>query len=278
MASRHNRLQDVFLESWQGVVLGMKNVVLDLLMLWSLTGCFGSADNDHLQHAVVVFNSRSSIPNTITVESALASPISQKVLSGLLAFSSPGPSIGLDLRLEHMSTRRGGWSWTLQVVLHAHSVPILPLILWSPCHGLQALGRWGHTPQSLLDEVFDLCPHVHLSVRFEKGHGLTRDLDHTRLLRASLLDETEANLHHYHPSTLPFWSAVVAKILGQLNLALIRSIARAFLVTSLISRGNLMAIDKSKSSCAFDIRPIAVNACALLRKAAKFFQPLFPAL
>ena len=43
-------------------------------------------------------------------------------------------------------------------------------------------------------------------------------------------------------------------------------------------RGNVMAIDKSKSSCAFDIRPIAVNACALLRKAAKFFQPLFPAL
>ena len=31
----------------------------------------------------------------------------------------------------------------------------------------------------LRDEIFDLCRHAHLSVRLEKGNGLTRDLDHT---------------------------------------------------------------------------------------------------
>ena len=32
----------------------------------------------------------------------------------------------------------------------------------------------------LRDEIFDLCRRAHLSVRLEKGNGLTRDLDHTR--------------------------------------------------------------------------------------------------
>ena len=32
----------------------------------------------------------------------------------------------------------------------------------------------------LWDEIFDLCRHAHLSVSIERGHGLTRDLDHTR--------------------------------------------------------------------------------------------------
>ena len=31
----------------------------------------------------------------------------------------------------------------------------------------------------LQNEIFDLCHHAHLSVRLEKGNGLTRDLDHT---------------------------------------------------------------------------------------------------
>ena len=30
------------------------------------------------------------------------------------------------------------------------------------------------------DEAFDLCCCAHLSIRLENGHGLTRDLDHTR--------------------------------------------------------------------------------------------------
>ena len=32
----------------------------------------------------------------------------------------------------------------------------------------------------LWDDIFDLCRHAHLSVRLEKGNGLTRDLDPTR--------------------------------------------------------------------------------------------------
>ena len=32
----------------------------------------------------------------------------------------------------------------------------------------------------LWDEIFDLCRRAHLSVSVERGHGLTRDLDHTR--------------------------------------------------------------------------------------------------
>ena len=32
----------------------------------------------------------------------------------------------------------------------------------------------------LRDEVFDLCRRAHLSVSVERGHGLTRDLAHTR--------------------------------------------------------------------------------------------------
>ena len=32
----------------------------------------------------------------------------------------------------------------------------------------------------LRDEIFDLCHRTHLSVSVERGHGLTRDLDHTR--------------------------------------------------------------------------------------------------
>ena len=32
----------------------------------------------------------------------------------------------------------------------------------------------------LRDETFDLCRHAHLSVSVERGHDLTRDLDHTR--------------------------------------------------------------------------------------------------
>ncbi|KAL5474462.1 hypothetical protein EMCRGX_G026411 [Ephydatia muelleri] len=174
---------------------------------------FGSADNDHLQHAVVVFNSQVSIPNTITVESALASPISQKVLSGLLAFSSPGPSIGLDLRLEHNEYQTWWLELDTSAALAAETLsngPKCQELGWS-CIPL-AVETYGNSDKEAQDTFSRLASHL------------------------------------------------------------------AIPPTSLISRGNLMAIDKSKSSCAFDIRPIAVNACALLRKAAKFFQPLFPAL
>ena len=51
-----------------------------MLLLSSSSG-FGSADDIHLQHTVVVCNSQVSLPNAITVDSALASPNPQKTLS-----------------------------------------------------------------------------------------------------------------------------------------------------------------------------------------------------
>ena len=45
---------------------------------------FGKADNIHLKQAVAMFNTQVSPFNTITVNSALESPIHQKVLSGLI--------------------------------------------------------------------------------------------------------------------------------------------------------------------------------------------------
>ena len=45
---------------------------------------FGKADNIHLQQAVAMFNTQVSPFNAITVNSALESPIHQKVLSGLI--------------------------------------------------------------------------------------------------------------------------------------------------------------------------------------------------
>ena len=45
---------------------------------------FGKADNIHLKQAVAMFNTQVSPFNAITVNSALESPILQKVLSGLI--------------------------------------------------------------------------------------------------------------------------------------------------------------------------------------------------
>ena len=45
---------------------------------------FGKADNIHLKQAVAMFNTQVSPFNAITVNSALESPIHQKVLSGLI--------------------------------------------------------------------------------------------------------------------------------------------------------------------------------------------------
>ena len=70
-----------------------------------------------------------------------------------------------------MSTRwplGGGWGWILLVSRCAHSALILLLIHVVIRHNL------------LWDEVFNLCHRAHLSVSVERGHGLSRDLAHTR--------------------------------------------------------------------------------------------------
>ena len=72
----------------------------------------------------------------------------------LLAFSSPGPSIGLDLCLEH-NEYQTAIRWWLELNTSGRSTcTFCPDPALDPLghRGLQALGRWGHTPQSLVDE------------------------------------------------------------------------------------------------------------------------------
>ena len=80
-------------DAWSQVQLELKFVGLGLRSLShhaaaafiaSLSFCFGKDDNIHLQQAVAMFNTQVSPFNAITVNSALESPIHQKVLSGLI--------------------------------------------------------------------------------------------------------------------------------------------------------------------------------------------------
>ena len=157
-----------------------------------------------------MINTQASLSNTILVNSVQDSPIPQKVLSGmiqaqhfqiLLQSSSPAnrahllsvaaphasswlsvvPSPGLSLHLEsneyQMAIR--WWLW-------------LDTSGWSMCPdtALDPLGHHAVTCRHggdvvtchnrLRDEVFNLCRRAHLSVSVERGHGLTRDLAHTR--------------------------------------------------------------------------------------------------
>ena len=83
-----------------------------------------------------------------------------------------------------MSTRwplGGGWGWILLVVPYAHSALTTAL---DPLGHHAVTCRHGEDVvichNRLRDEVFDLCCRAHLSVSVERGHGLTRDLAHTR--------------------------------------------------------------------------------------------------
>ncbi|KAL5474556.1 hypothetical protein EMCRGX_G026517 [Ephydatia muelleri] len=153
---------------------------------------FGSADYIHLQQAVVAFNSQVSLPNAITVISVLASPTpTQKVLSGMIEdqlFSTSLESSSHANRACLLSMAAPHSSSWLSVVpspglgLHLESNEYPMAIKWW-------LGLHGHfryegdvviRHNCLRDEIFDLCRHAHLSVRLEKGNGVTRDLDHTR--------------------------------------------------------------------------------------------------
>ena len=175
---------------------------------------YGSADYIHLQQAVVAFNSQVSVPNAISVLSVLASPTpTQKVLSGmienqlfstllessshanracLLSVAAPHssswlsvvPSPGLGLHLESNEYQMA-IKWWLGLDTSGRSMcPFCPDTALDPLghhavtcrHGGDVVIRHNR----LRDEIFDLCRHAHLSVRLEKGNGLTRDLDHTR--------------------------------------------------------------------------------------------------
>ena len=174
---------------------------------------FGSAEDYHLQQAVVTYNSQVSVSEAITVESTLASPITQKVLSGrveeqlfksLLESSSPAnkarllsvsaphaaswlsviPSVSLGLHLEPNEYQVAMRWWLGLDISGGVMCPFCPEI------ALDSLGHHAVTCRHggdvvirhnlLRDVVADLCRRAHLSVLVEKGHGLTRDHSHTR--------------------------------------------------------------------------------------------------
>ena len=175
---------------------------------------FGSADYIHLQQAVVAFNSQVSLPNAISVKSILASPTpTQKVLSGMIEdqlFSTLLESSSHTNRARLLSVAAPHSSSWLSVVpssglgLHLESNEYQMAIKWwlgldttgrsmcpfCPDTALDPLGHHAVTCRHggdvvirhnrLQDDICDLCHHAHLSVKLEKGNGLTRDLDHTR--------------------------------------------------------------------------------------------------
>ena len=80
---------------------------------------------------------------------------------------------------------------------------------------------WSHAIIISRDEVFDLCHRAHLSVSVERGHGLTRDLAHTRLAdiliacwdrgKPAALDLTITS----HHSALSSWVNHVTRLVRQ---------------------------------------------------------------
>ena len=222
-------------DAWSQAQLGLKFGGLGLRSLshhaaaafiasLSFSG-FGKADNIHLQQAVAMFNAQVSPSNVITVNSALESPIHQKVLSGmiqaqhfhiLLESSSPAnrarllsvaashasswlsvvPSPGLGLHLESNEFQMAIRLWLGLDTSGRSMCPFCPDTALDPLghhavtcrHGGDVVTR----DNRLRDEVFDLCRRAHLSVSVERGQTLpTPDL-----LTSSLLAGTEANLWH----------------------------------------------------------------------------------
>ena len=122
-------------------------------------------------------------------------PIPQKVLSGmiqaqqfhiLLESSSPANRARL---LSVAAPHASSWlsvvpSTGLGLHLESKMCPFCPDTALDPLghhavtcrHGGDVVIRHNR----LRDEVFDLCRRAHLSVSVERGHGLTRDLAHTR--------------------------------------------------------------------------------------------------
>ena len=162
----------------------------------------------------MAFNSQVSLPNAISVHFALASPNStQKVLSGmienqlfadlldssshanrarLLSVAAPHsslwlsvvPSTSLGLHLEPNEYRMA-IKWWLRLNTSGRSMcPFCPDTTLDPLSHHAVTCRHGGDVvichNRLRDEIFDLCCRAHLSVSVERGHDLTRDLDHTR--------------------------------------------------------------------------------------------------
>ena len=93
------------------------------------------------------------------------------------------PSPGLGLHLESNEYQMAIKWWLGLDTSGRSTCPFCPNTALDPLGHHAVTCRHGGDVichNRLRDDIFDLCHHAHLSVRLEKGNGLTTDLDHTR--------------------------------------------------------------------------------------------------
>eukprot|EP00731_Ephydatia_muelleri_P022813 Em0015g396a len=167
---------------------------------------FGSADYIHLQQAVVAFNSQVSLPKGFgmiedQLFSTLLESFSHSNRARLLSVAAPHssswlsvvPSPGLGLHLESNEYQMA-IKWWLGLDTSGRSMcPFCPDTALDPLghhavtcrHGGDVVIRHNR----FRDEIFDLCSHVHLSVRLE-GKPAALDITITSPLCPAILGES----------------------------------------------------------------------------------------
>eukprot|EP00731_Ephydatia_muelleri_P007357 Em0003g1605a len=173
----------------------------------------GSADNPHLMRSIVKYNGLVSPPDGISVESILASPIPQRILSQrlddhsfglviaaatdadkarLLSTSAPHaaswlsvvPSIGLGLHLDPNELQIAVKWWLGLDTSRGSSCGLCPDVALDPLGHHAATCRHGGDVvirhNRLRDVVLSFCHQAHIAARLEAGSGLTPGLDRAR--------------------------------------------------------------------------------------------------
>ena len=174
----------------------------------------GSADNPHLVRSIVRYNSLVSPLDGISVESILASPIPQIILSQRLDDHSFGlviaaatdadinraslyictpcrlfwltvvPSVGLGLHLDPNELQIAVKWWLGVDTSRGSSCGLCPDVALDPLGHHAATCRCGADVairhNRLRDVFLSFCHQAHIATRLEAGSGLTPGLDHTR--------------------------------------------------------------------------------------------------
>ena len=173
----------------------------------------GSADNPHLMRSIVKYNGLVSPPDGISVESILASPIPQRILSQrlddhsfglviaaatdadkarLLSTSAPHatswlsvvPSIGLGLHLDPNELQIPVKWWLGLDTSRGSSCGLCPDVALDPLgHHAATCRRGGDVVirhNRLRDVFLSFCHQAHIAARLEAGSGLTPGLDRAR--------------------------------------------------------------------------------------------------
>ena len=173
----------------------------------------GSADNPHLMWSIVKYNGLVSPPDGISVESTLASPIPQRILSQrlddhsfglviaaatdadkarLLSTSAPHaaswlsvvPSIGLGLHLDPNELQIAVKWWLGLDTSRGSSCGLCPDVALDPLgHHAATCRRGGDVVirhNRLRDVFLSFCHQAHIAARLEAGSGLTPGLDRAR--------------------------------------------------------------------------------------------------